>query len=128
MSIDTEFAVRKGIRNNPVLREVDSRQRSDLRRYLLLVGLSVALLLFSAWQREGVRGHARAIEDLNKWRADEERINRQLRLNLATFSAEPEIARRARQLGLRPPSLAETMVIERVPESAPATGVVAQAR
>ena len=128
MSIDTEFAVRKGIRNNPVLREVDSRHRGDLRRYMLLVGLSVAVLLFSAWQREGVRAHASSIDTLSKSRADEDALNRQFRLYLETLTAEPEIARRARALGLREPLLTESIVIVLAPESAPATGVVAQAR
>ena len=66
MSVDTEFGVSRDIRNNPVLREVDSRHRGELRRYMLLVALGVMLFLFSAWQRAAVDRHARAIESLKQ--------------------------------------------------------------
>jgi hypothetical protein len=130
MSIDTEFAIRRDIRNNPVLREVDSRHRGELRRYMLLVALGVVLFLFSAWQRSSVNQHLKEIEELKQSQEDEERLNRRIRLTLATFTAPETIERQAHELGLRPPSLSETMVIERLsaPPPAQATGVVAEAR
>ena len=130
MSVDTEFAVRKDIRNNPVLREVDSRHRGELHRYLLLVALGVALFLFSAWQRASVIQNLKDIEELKKSQAQAEIANDRLRLNLAVLNAPQMIERQAIELGLRSPSLSETMVIQRAPApaSAPATGVVAQAR
>jgi hypothetical protein len=130
MSVDTEFAVRRDIRNNPVLREVDSRHRGELRRYMLLVGLGVALFLFSAWQRNSVWQHRLEIDALTRDRAQEEDLNGRFRLTLETFGAPKMIEERALQLGLRPPLSSETIIIERTPApaSAPATGVVAQVR
>ena len=50
MSIELEYAIKKDIRNNPVVREIDFEQKRQFRRTLLLAGLIVAMLLFSAWQ------------------------------------------------------------------------------
>ena len=127
MSVDTEFAVRKGIRNNPLLREVDSRHRGELHRYMVLVALGVGLLLFSAWQRESVIDRQRQIEELRKSEAEELDLNRQIRLTLETYTAQTRLEERALELGLRQPTLSETIVIERTHASTPAPGVVAQA-
>jgi hypothetical protein len=128
MSIDTEYAVKKDIRNNPLMREIDTRHRGELRRYLMLVALSVLVLLASAWQRQRVQALASEVETLKMQQALELENNRKLRLNQEMFNSPPLIERGALDLGLHRPSLAETMVIERAPESSPASGVVAQAR
>jgi hypothetical protein len=128
MSIDTDYAVKKDIRNNPVLREIDTRHRGELRRYLMLVALSVLVLLASAWQRQRVQALASEVETLKMQQALELENNRKLRLNEEMFNSPPLIERGAIGLGLHAPSLAETMVIERAPESSPAPGVVAQVR
>jgi cell division protein FtsL len=126
MSIDLEYAIKRDIRNNPVIREVDTRQRHELRRWLLIAGSMVGMLLFSAWQHSRIVETNREIERLRIERAEERETNRQLRLNLATLRAPQQIERRARELGLRPASLAETLVIERTPAPVRASGVVAQ--
>ncbi|MEO7192871.1 MAG: hypothetical protein ABI051_17640 [Vicinamibacterales bacterium] len=129
MSIDTEYAVRRGIRNNTVLREVDSRHRGELLRYLLLVSGTVLLLLFSAWQRAEVLEHTRNIEQLRKEQNQETVNRRKLNLNLQMLQTPQHIEQRAMQMGLQRPSIATTVVIERAPESTPADGgVVAQVR
>ena len=128
MSIDTEYAIRKNIQNNPLLREIDTRQRGELRQYLLLVALGVLLILFSAYQRQRVQARVAEVELLKQQHAEALEANRKLRLNQEMFSSPQVIERGALDLGLRQPSLAETIVIERAPESAPAPGVVAQAR
>jgi cbb3-type cytochrome oxidase subunit 3 len=130
MSVDTEFAVKRDIRNNPVLREVDERHRGELHRYMLLVALGVALFLFSAWQRGSVNQARKQIQELEQSEAQEKFLTGQIRLTLETFSAPEMIEPRALELGLRLPSLSETLVIDLAPPtaSAPPTGVVAQAR
>ena len=50
MSIDVEYAIKKDVRNNPIVREVDLAQRQEFRRNVWLGVLVVATLLFSAWQ------------------------------------------------------------------------------
>jgi hypothetical protein len=129
MSIDVEYAIKKDIRNNPVIRELDNRQKREFRRIVWLASLAVAMLLFSAWQHfENLRFGYR-IEQLRLDRAQEETINRRLRVNLETLRAPRDIEQRARrELGLRPASPAETLVIERTQISTPSSAVVAHAR
>ena len=50
MSIDLEYAIKKDIRNNPVVREVDVQQKREFLRTIWLAAVIVAMLLFSAWQ------------------------------------------------------------------------------
>lgn len=129
MSIDIEYAIKKDIRNNPVIREQDTQQKREFRRTACLAFLSVALLLFSAWQHFETLRHGMRIERLRMDRSYEETINRQLRLNLETLRAPQQIERRARQeLGLEPPSASDTLIVRRVRASSPSRAVVAQAR
>jgi cell division protein FtsL len=126
MSIDPEFVVKTDIRNNPVIREADRRERREFRRIMLLASLAVGLLLFSAWQHYETLEAGYTIEQLRQFRADEEAINRQLRLNLATLRAPQKIEERARrELGLSAPTADETIVIERARPSAASAGIVA---
>jgi cell division protein FtsL len=129
MSIDLEYAIKADIRNNPVIREADRRERREFQRIMLLACLAVGLLLFSAWQHFETLRYGYSIEELRRSRAKEESLNRQLRLNLETLRAPQKIEERARrELGLTAPSAAETIIIERTRSSAPPSGVVAQAR
>ncbi|MEO8070832.1 MAG: hypothetical protein ABI652_05485 [Acidobacteriota bacterium] len=128
MSIDVEYAIRKDIRNNPVVREVDAHERKEFRRTLLLATLCVALVLFSAFQHFRILRSGYDGESLRREIAAEQVINRQLHLNLETQRAPQQIEKRARDLGLVPPALADTVVIERVPMTSPSGAVVAQAR
>jgi hypothetical protein len=128
MSIELEYAIKRDIRNNPVIREVDERQRHELRRMLLLVALSVGMLLFSIWQQHRVFERRAAIETLRVLLAEEDVINRQLRLNLAALKRPQEIEQRARALGLRPPLLSETIMVDRVPAPPAPGGVLARNR
>jgi hypothetical protein len=128
MSIDLEYAIKADIRNNPVIREADRRERREFQRIMLLACLAVGLLLFSAWQHFETVRYGYSIEELRRSRAKEESINRQLRLNLETLRTPQKIEERARALGLTAPSAADTIIIERTRSSAPPSGVVAQAR
>lgn len=121
MSIDAEFAVRRDIRNRAVVREFDVRQRREFRGIVLLACLTVALLLFSAWEHYDVVRHGYEIEKLRVDIQRAETVNRQLRLNLEVLRAPQVIERRARAIGLRAPSDADTIVLERttVPSSSP---------
>jgi hypothetical protein len=129
MSIDLEYAIKKDIRNNPVVREVDTRERREFRRVVLLASLAVGMLLFSAWQHFETLRYGYSIEQLRLDREFEERVNRQLRLNVETKRAPQHLEQRARrELGLTAPTAADTIVIERAVASAPSPGVVARAR
>jgi hypothetical protein len=129
MSIDVEYAIRKDIRNNPVVREVDAQQKREFIRSLLLGMTVVAALLFSAWQHQRMVQFGRDMERLRSERAAEEDINRKLQLNLATKLAPQLLDARARkELHLIDPSTKDIVVIERAPVSGSAHAVVAQVR
>jgi cell division protein FtsB len=129
MSIDLEYAIKSDIRNNPVLRETDGRERREFRRIVLLASLAVGFVLFSAWQHFETLRYGYSIEQLRQDRQYEETVNRQLRLNIETLRAPQKLEERARrELGLVAPTAADTVVIERTYLSAPSPGVVARAR
>ena len=129
MSIDVEYAIKKDIRNNPVIREVDRDQKRELIRTAGLAALVVAMLLFSAWQQFKIVRHGYGVEDLRELIAAEESAQRRLRLELETVRRPQEVESRAlRELGLVTPTADEVLVIERVRPSAPAGAVVADAR
>lgn len=128
MSIELEYAVKKDIRNNTVVRQADARQRTELRWMLGAGGLVVVMLLFSAWQHFG-RLHAALNVEQRRVELEQARENnRKLRLNLARLRAPEALARRADGVGLRPATLAETIVIERINTPVDAGAVVASAR
>lgn len=122
MSIDLEYAIKKNIRNNPVVRETDVRHKSELRRMVVVGMLGFGMLLLTAWQLDEMAQTGRRIELLRIERAHEEVFNRQLRLNLERLRTPRELEARARAIGLQPASLKETLILERVPDaSAPGT-------
>ena len=128
MSIDLEYAIRTDVKNNPVLREADARHSRELKRTLVLGVITVAMLLFSVWQRSKLEITGYEVERLRAEREDETIKNRQLRLNVESMRAPQQIERRALDLGLRRPSLAETLVIERAHESSPSGALIARAQ
>ena len=116
MSIDVEYAIKKDVRNNPIVREVDRTQRREFMRTLGVAGLVIAMLLFAAWQHFEIVDTSRQMEELRQERTQEAEINRQLRLELETLRRPQEIERRAMsELKMRPASPADTLVIERAP-------------
>jgi hypothetical protein len=90
--------------------------------------LVVTMLLFSAWQHYGRIAATGRVEALRAEYETDVARNRQLRLNLERLRAPEELARRAGRLGLRPATLGETIVIERIHQPAEAGTVVASAR
>ena len=129
MNLELEYAIKKDIRNNPLVREVDVQQKREFRRMLVMAGLIVTMLLFSAWQHyEVVRG-GYEMEKVRTKLAEEESLNRKLRLELETQRRPQELEERAeRLLQMQLPSERNTLVIERVRSAKPGKTIVAQAR
>ena len=129
MNLELEYAIKKDIRNNPLVREVDVQQKREFRRMLVMAGLIVAMLLFSAWQHyEVVRG-GYEMEKVRTKLAEEESLNRKLRLERETQRRPQELEERAeRLLQMQLPSERNTLVIERVRSAKPGKTIVAQAR
>ena len=129
MNIDVEYAIKKDVRNNPVVRGVDIQQRRELFRSLLVGAAVVGMLLFSAWQHYLLIDHSYKVQEMLTERAGEERLNRQLRLEVESMRAPEIVERRAiKELGMVYPAPEQTLVIERVSSSTAPRAIVARAR
>jgi hypothetical protein len=129
MSIDPEYAIKKDIRNNPVVRDIDRQQTREFLRTGGLTAVIVAMLLFSAWQHSRVVRSGYEVERLRKAQAAEAATNRQLRLEVEMLQAPGLIASRAGQeLNMTAPSSRDTIIIERAPAAVPSKAIVASIR
>lgn len=114
---------------HPVVREVDRARQRELWQLALISLLLAGLLVFSAWQHFELLRHGYRLEQMQQERAEEEAINRHLRLEVESLKAPQRIERLAvERLGLKRPSAAETLVITRVKPPAPPPSVVAAHR
>ena len=122
-----EYAIRKDIRNNPIVREVDERRQRELWQSIAIGGTLVLVLLFSAWQHFELLRHGYRLEEMQRDRATEAEINRHLLLEIETLRAPQRIEKLATQrMGMVAPSATDAIVIERVTPSKPAaTSLVA---
>lgn len=122
-----EYAIRKDVRNNPIVREVDEARQRELWQSMAIGVLLVLVLMFSAWQHFELLRHGYKLEQMQRERAAEAEINRHLRLEIETLRAPQRIeALATERLGMVAPSADEAIVIERVVEpSRPAKSLVA---
>jgi cell division protein FtsL len=123
-----EYAIRKDVRNNPIVREVDRARQRELWISVGIGGLLVLALLFSAWQHFELLRHGYQVEELQRQRAVEEETGRRLRLEIETLKSPKRIEKLAlERLHLVAPSREEAIVLERiVPADPPAKSVVAR--
>jgi cell division protein FtsL len=123
-----EYAIKKDVRNNPIVREVDRARQRELWESVGVAGVVVMVLLFSAWQHFELLQHGYKIEQMQRERTAEEEAGRQLRLEFETLRAPERIELLAtRRLHLVEPSREDAVVIERVlPAEPPAKSVVAR--
>jgi cell division protein FtsL len=123
-----EYAVRKDVRNNPIVREMDQARQRELWRLVGIAGFVVLVLLFSAWQHFELLQHGYQVEQMQKERASEEDAARQLRLEIEALRSPKRIeALATQQLHLVAPTRNEAIVIERVlPADPPDRSVIAR--
>ena len=123
-----EYAIKKDVRNNPIVREVDEARQRELWKSMGLAGLLVLVLLFSAWQHFELLRHGYKVEEMERERAQQDELNRQYRLEIETLRSPKRIEMLATQkLHLVAPSREDAVVIERVPPTEPpAKSVVAR--
>ena len=123
-----EYAIKKDVRNNPIVREVDSARHRELWKTVAVAGLFVVILLVWAWQQFDILRHGYRVEAMQRERAAEEETARQLRLEIETLKSPKRIEELAtKKLHLVTPSRDEAIVIERVvPAEPPARSVIAQ--
>lgn len=123
-----EYAIRKDVRNNPIVREVDEARHRDLWKSVGVAAFLVVTLVFWAWQQFELLRHGYKVEDLQRRRVAEEDTARHLRLEIDTLRSPKRIEAIATgRLHLVVPSRDEAIVIERVvPAQPPAKSVVAR--
>ena len=109
-----EYAIRKDVRNNPIVREVDERRQRELWQSMAIGGVLVLVLLFSAWQHFELLRHGYRLEQMQRERATESEINRHLRLEIETLRAPQRIEKLATErLGMVAPGDRRRVVLER---------------
>ena len=122
-----EYAIKKDVRNNPIVREVDRERHREMWGSVALGVFLVLVLLFSAWQHFELLRHGYRLEQMQKERAEAEEINRHLRLEIETLRSPSRIERLATgRLRMIAPGADDATVIERViPAAPPPRSVVA---
>jgi cell division protein FtsL len=123
-----EYAIRKDVRNNPIVREVDEARQRELWTSVGIGGVLVIVLLFSAWQHFELLRHGYQLEELQRQRATEEETGRRLRLEIEALKSPKRIEKLATErLHLVLPSLEDSVVLERVmAPDPPAKSIVAR--
>ena len=123
-----EYVVRKDVRNNPIVREVDRDRRREMLRATAVGVILVSVLLFWAFQHFELLRYGYRFEQMQRERGAEAEINRHLRLELDTLRSPIRIERLAiDRLHMVAPGPNEASVIERVlPAAPPPNSVVAR--
>ena len=123
-----EYAIKKDVRNNPIVREVDEARQRELWKSVGIAGFLVLVLLVSAWQHFELLRHGYQIEAMQQERAAQDELSRQYRLEIETLRSPKRIEALATEtLHLVVPARDEAIVIERVlPADPPSTSVVAR--
>jgi cell division protein FtsL len=126
---DFEYAVRADVRNNPVVREVDRQRQRELWWWAAVGSVLVVVLLFTALQQFNLIRYGYEIERMQRQRVAEERLNRQLLLELETLRAPQRLQEIATgELRLVTPTMAEAVVIERVISAEPPSNALVASR
>jgi cell division protein FtsL len=128
MAESFEYAIKKDVRNNPIVREIDETRQRELWKSVGVAVVLVLALLFSAWQHFELLRNGYQLEELQRQRAAEEETGRRLRLEIETLRSPKRIESLATsQLHLVAPSREEAIVLERVvPAEPPAKSIVAR--
>ena len=123
-----EYAIKKDVRNNPIVREVDQARQRELWKSVGIAAFLVLVVLFSAWQHFELLRHGYKVEQMQQERLREQEAARHLRLEIESLKSPKRIEQVAMgRLHLVAPSRDEAIVIERVqPADPPAKSVVAR--
>ncbi|MEQ1870530.1 MAG: cell division protein FtsL [Vicinamibacterales bacterium] len=123
-----EYAIKKDVRNNPIVRQVDEARQRELWKSVAVAAVFVIMLLFWAGQHFELLRHGYRLEELQKQIAAEEDLTRHLRLDVETLRSPKRIEAIAmEQLHMVSPTREEAVIIERVvPAEPPPRSVVAR--
>jgi cell division protein FtsL len=123
-----EWAIKKDVRNNPIVREVDRERHREMWRAVWIGSFLVVVLLFTVWQQFQLLQFGYRMELMQQQRAEEQEIERHLRLEIEALRSPERIEQVAtKELHMVAPGPADAAVIERVVETeAPPRSVVAR--
>ena len=128
MSLDLEFAIKQDIRNNPVVREVDTAQKREFLRVLAWAAVVVIMLMIALAPRFRAVLTGYQVEQLRDDLAREEAYYRQYRLELERLLSPQLLQQRAIvELGMLEPTERDTLVIERVAATSPPSRAIVAA-
>jgi cell division protein FtsL len=123
-----EWAIKKDVRNNPIVREVDLERHRDMWRSVGISVFLVVVLLFTAWQQFELQQYGYQMEEAQQQLESEAITARRLNLEIEALRASQRIEQHASEklhMVLPPPG--DFVVIERIFEpAAPPKSVVAQ--
>lgn len=120
---DFEYAIKKDVRNNPIVREIDRARQQELWRSVVVGVVFLAVVLFAALQHFEILRHGYRVERMQRLRVAEEEINRHLQLEVETLRSPERIERLAvQELDLVVPTRNEAIILERVEPVAPPEG------
>jgi hypothetical protein len=118
-AVDFEYAIKKDVRNNPIVREVDQARQRQLWRSFGIGGVLVIVLLFSTWQHFELVNHGYMVQRLEREKAAEMEINRHLTVEIETLRSPERIEDLARKMNLMAPTRAQSFILERAAPSVP---------
>ena len=123
-----EWAIKKDVRNNPIVREVDRERHRDMWRSVGFSVVVVIVLLFTAWQQIELQQYGYRTEEIQKALAEEGVIRRRLTLEIEMLQSPKHVEDMAtKTLHMVAPGPDDSAVIERLVEPpAPPKSVVAQ--
>ena len=113
-----EYAIKKDVRNNPIVREVDAERHRDLWRSTLVGLLLVAVLVFSVWRKAEQLNDGYDQSDLRQLQTYEEQRRSELRTRLEELRSPQRIEDAAKRLRMIHPGPDDQHVITRVIEGA----------
>ncbi len=128
MSEPFEYAIKKDVRNNPIVREVDETRQRELWKSVAIAGFFVLAALFAALQHFELLRHGYRLEEMERDKTAAEEDARRLRVEIAVLKSPQRIEQVAtRKLHLVAPSREDAIVLERItPIAPPDSSVVAR--
>ena len=123
-----EYAIKKDVRNNPIVREVDEARHRQLWRWAAIAGILVTMVLFWAWQNFVLLRNSYDTAGISDEIKDEEKRGQRLRVDFERLRKPARIqAYATEQLHLVQPTGDEKVIIQRVrPADLPAHSVLAR--
>jgi cell division protein FtsL len=125
-----QYAISKEIHNKPIPHPLDKVRQRELWQWVGTTLVVAAALLFLVWQHVQLRSQGYQLEHLQRERVAEERIRRELRLEIERLRSPARIEQLATgNLHLVAPTGDDAVIVERVvPPQPPPASVVAARR